>query len=81
MDDLLKIAPILNTIIIVGVGMLTVLRVRDAVQKIEQVSHELQQTVVRLDKRLTVIETLCKINHPHSSLMLAAEKEIEAMGE
>jgi hypothetical protein len=65
MKELLVYAPLLNTIIIIGVAFITVLRVGDIMKNVQRMAEDTRSLSEALDKRLAVIEAVCRINHPH----------------
>jgi hypothetical protein len=75
MESLLKFAPLLNTLIIVGVALITILRVRDIMIRVEMIVEKQGEALTRMDKRLTIVETVCRINHPlHGQIQMDSEQ-------
>jgi hypothetical protein len=59
----LELIPIVNLILILGGGILFVIRINDILKRVMDSNEKLSQTVMGLDKRLTVVETVCTLNH------------------
>jgi hypothetical protein len=53
-------APLVNMILILVTGLVTVLRVRDALQRFENALEKITSTMARHGERLARIEATCK---------------------
>lgn len=59
----LEYAPILNLGLIVGGGLLFITRVNDALKAVMEGNKAIANTVAGIDKRVTIVETVCALNH------------------
>lgn len=65
MNFITEAIPIVNTITILGGAFVVISRVGEMLKRIEKTNEDLQKIVESLDKRILIIETVCKINHPN----------------
>jgi hypothetical protein len=64
MNFVTEIIPIVNTVVLFGGAFIVVSRVGDMLKRVEKANEDLQKIVGSLDKRVLVVETVCRINHP-----------------
>ena len=65
MAELLRVAPLLNTVIIVLTAILALWRINEMLIEYKQTNQRITDSMTKLDKRMTIIETFCAIQHGH----------------
>ena len=78
MSTLMQYAPIINMAVIIGGGILLVIRMNDVLKRVVDSNEKLMAMVQSVDKRLTVLETVCAIQHGHDRERPIRYAEVEA---
>lgn len=57
----------LNIVVMILVGVVFIIRTNDIVKDLKSTIEWLSKANILLDKRVTIIETVCAMNHPASA--------------
>lgn len=61
--EALKWFPLLNTIIMIAAAIVMILRLEEAIKRFERRLERNEDSTDAMDKRLVMIETVCRIHH------------------
>ena len=74
---IIEYAPLLNLGLIAGGGILFITRISDVLKHVMKSNETIATTVAGIDKRVTIVETVCALNHSEQRLYRSEHRDKE----